>query len=328
MASASSSNNWGSASSSSNAANNSGGGGWAFGWWRGGEASDSRNSSQTVDLAASSTDSGSKLPVESSDPASVWLHVYDIDPYTGWMNRAFLKDVHLGLFHCGVEAWSSEWSFQYFEDAWDDKYISGVLECVPRHMDGYIYKESIYMGRTSLSPEEVEDVVEELQEQWPASSYHITKRNCITFSEELISKLKVERPFPEWISGLPKTGLRWRPVSAVVDYGWDIAKWYMIRKHEVPQQQLRLQKLDQEIHETIIRIDRLTQASKEPDLAGSELVLQQRIQKAEQELSDLRDERARLQYEASTSSVSMWSIWRCGGPADSNITVAKPGQAI
>lgn len=259
-----------------------------------------------------------------SDPAAVWIHVYDIDPYTGWLNRAFLKNAHLGLFHCGVEAWSVEWSFQYFEDAWDDDVTSGVLECIPRHMDGgYIYRESIFMGTTPLSPEAVDDIVEEMQQKWPASTYHITKRNCITFAQELVSKLVVEKPFPEWISGLPRTGMRWG-VSTVVDYGWDIAKWYMIRKHEPSQQQIRLQNLDQEIHGHIMLIDRLQRELKDGD-GSHEAVLKDRILKAEQELSDMRDERGRLQYEASTSSLSVFSLWRCGGPPES-ISLAKPAS--
>lgn len=30
-----------------------------------------------------------------------------------------------------------EWSFQYFEDTWNDPSISGILRCMPKQMSGY-----------------------------------------------------------------------------------------------------------------------------------------------------------------------------------------------
>jgi len=161
----------------------------------------------------------------------VWLHVYDVDPYTGWMNRAFLHGMSIGVYHAGVEIFQEEWAFQYFEDTWEDESISGIMRCRPKQMAEFVYRESIFMGQTKLSAWEVDCIISSMHDEWPASSYHLTRRNCLTFAEALCSQLGVPTDFPEWLKGVCETANQSMPLGAMVDYGWSWGKWWMIRKH-------------------------------------------------------------------------------------------------
>ena len=54
-----------------------------------------------------------------------------------------------GVFHGAVEVCGEEWSFGFCEDG------SGVYACPPRKNPLYTYRESISLGITRKSPEEV-----------------------------------------------------------------------------------------------------------------------------------------------------------------------------
>lgn len=183
------------------------------------------------DIQRSRFDSYAELPPA---PADVWLHVYHCDPYTGFLNQAFLNRNDVGIYHCGVEVYSYEWSFQYFEDTWDDPSVSGIIRCSPRQMDGYDYQETVHLGVTSLSEEEVEKELERLKEEWPACSYHLTRNNCLVFAEHFAGILRVPEPFPSRLKGILEASAQNQRLDAVVDYGWSWSKWWMLRKHGRP----------------------------------------------------------------------------------------------
>jgi len=172
---------------------------------------------------------------ETHNPRDVWLHIYHCDPYTGFLNRMLLKNSEIGIYHAGVEVYGEEWSFQYFEDTWNDPTISGIIRCVPKQMYGYEYQESLNLGPTPLSEDEVDDLVEKLSDEYSASTYHLTHRNCLTFAQHMAGCLKAPRPFPDWVLGILEASTRVGAVDATVDYFWSWAKWYMIRKHEPPE---------------------------------------------------------------------------------------------
>lgn len=162
----------------------------------------------------------------------VWLHVYNMDSCTAYLNRMGLRKIGLGLFHVGVEVLGTEWSFQYYADGWEEDDLCGVMDCVPRQMEGsYIYRESVYMGRTPLDMKQVQDIIEEMKDRWPANGYHLTKRNCITFAQEFVISLRLEcSRLPNWLVGLVKLG-SCCGIGSIVDCAWSCAKWYMIRQH-------------------------------------------------------------------------------------------------
>jgi hypothetical protein len=164
-------------------------------------------------------------------PANVWIHIYHMDSYTGFLNNwAGLKYAEIPIHHTGIEVYGEEWCFNYFEDSWDNDAISGVINCIPRNMPGYQYQESICLGPTPLVEYEVDDLIMHLREEWPANSYHITRRNCMDFAKAYVELLRPRKPWPAHAHGINDFTKRNPLTDGVVDYGWNWAKWYMRRK--------------------------------------------------------------------------------------------------
>merc|ERR1719215_2533567 len=168
-------------------------------------------------------------PSESSD---VWIHIYHTDPYTAWLNWAGLKYAEVPIYHAGVEVYGIEWAFQYFDDAWDDETISGVICCEPKHMAGFAYQQSISLGSTNRSFAEVREILERLRSDWPASSYHLTRHNCLTFARDFVRELEVPEEFPSFLLGFSDAQRYMPRTDAIVDFGWNWYKWAVKRTPE------------------------------------------------------------------------------------------------
>lgn len=184
--------------------------------------------------AASSGVGDEGLGEAANDGANVWLHVYHTDPWTAFLNNWVLKSREIPIYHLGVEVYGEEWSFQYFEDAWDDQSISGVIRCQPKRMTDYDYQESVCLGPTKLNEDQVDEILLRLHYEYPASSYHLTRRNCITFAGVLVELLGAPKPFPATLKGICDASNNSSSIDATVDYSWSWAKWYMLRKHQSP----------------------------------------------------------------------------------------------
>lgn len=168
------------------------------------------------------------------DP-NVWLHVYHCDDYTGFLNRACLSSVDMPIYHVGVEIYEDEWAFQYFEDAWDEFDISGVVRCRPKGMLDFTYQYSMCLGATSLDIRQVEKIIQRMHNEWPACGYHLTRRNCLNFAETLVGFLRPSESFPEVLRWLDKATRSHPNTDVVVDYAWSWAKWRMLKKHSRPE---------------------------------------------------------------------------------------------
>ena len=73
--------------------------------------------------------------------------------------------------------------------------------------------------------EEVDELLAHLSEDYAASTYHLTHRNCLTFAQHLAESLKVPGQFPEWILGILQASTKVGALDATVDYFWSWAKW-------------------------------------------------------------------------------------------------------
>lgn len=166
--------------------------------------------------------------------SDVILHIYHCDQWTGFLNKWWLSNQDIPIYHLGVEVYGEEWSFLYFEDSWDDESVSGVLRCQPKCMADYDYQESISLGPTPLNEDEVDEILLRLHYEYPACTYHLTRRNCMTFADTLVSYLRPPKPFPVRLKGIVDAASQAPRIDATVDYGWSWAKWYMARKHERP----------------------------------------------------------------------------------------------
>jgi len=166
---------------------------------------------------------------------SVWLHAYQLDACTAFLNHAFLDQHELGIYHCGVEVFGFEWAFQYYEDTWNDPAISGLTRCLPKSKCGYEYLESFHLGPTSLTEAEVKQELLRLYFEWPACSYHIINNNCLVFAEHFSRLLKVPKPFPMRFKGILEASAPDTFLGTVVDHSWSLNKWAMCKKHGLPQ---------------------------------------------------------------------------------------------
>eukprot|EP00250_Pteridium_aquilinum_P005583 c15655_g1_i1 orf=38-769(-) len=139
----------------------------------------------------------------------VFLHVYDVTNSASaktntaivQLNRLLRDGIGLGgIFHSAVEIYDNEeWSFGYCETG------SGVFSSPSRTNPMYSYRESISLGRTSLSRHKVTQTLLEMGVQWPGYSYDLLSRNCNHFCDEFCERLGVQR-FPAWVNRFAHAG--------------------------------------------------------------------------------------------------------------------------
>jgi len=121
----------------------------------------------------------------------VFLHVYDLGE--GWLTANSISSdlFHLGgAFHVGVEVHSKEFFFC----------SEGVATCQPKMADGHVYRQTVSMGRTNLSLQQVEELVRQMR--WNGVDYDILRHNCISFSNALCERL-VGSGVPAWVDRFP-----------------------------------------------------------------------------------------------------------------------------
>jgi len=161
----------------------------------------------------------------------VWIHVYELGRVVRRLNKMVLRPANLGAFHCGLEVLGSEWSFRCFDFAWDDPTMSGVIRNEPRIHPAYLYRESVMLGHTPLSERAIESLLHIIKEEWPANSYHMVSRNCVTFAEMFAQSLQAPEPFPSWVRGA-MDACKAPPLKAISNCAWSWLKWWSKRKAE------------------------------------------------------------------------------------------------
>eukprot|EP00928_Gymnodinium_smaydae_P025403 TRINITY_DN20234_c0_g1_i1.p1 TRINITY_DN20234_c0_g1~~TRINITY_DN20234_c0_g1_i1.p1 ORF type:complete len:143 (-),score=24.98 TRINITY_DN20234_c0_g1_i1:107-535(-) len=63
------------------------------------------------------------------------------------------------------------------------------------------------MGHTELSQDEVQEILEDLCDEWRGIEYDLLRKNCCHFSEEFCRRLGVG-PFPTWVLNLANAGAK------------------------------------------------------------------------------------------------------------------------
>lgn len=61
-----------------------------------------------------------------------------------------------------------------------------------------VFRESVIVGETRASPEEVQQMVQSLGDSFRGTSYHLLQRNCNHFSDMLCERL-TGQPAPLWV---------------------------------------------------------------------------------------------------------------------------------
>ncbi|CAK1549182.1 unnamed protein product [Leptosia nina] len=127
--------------------------------------------------------------------APVVLNVYDMY-WTNW----YTAGAGVGVFHSGVQVHGSEWAYGGHPYA-----FTGVFEITPRDErelgEQFRFRQSVHIGYTDFSEEEVRRLVTELGKQFRGDRYHLMNNNCNHFTSAFCLAL-CDRDIPAWVNRL------------------------------------------------------------------------------------------------------------------------------
>uniref|UniRef100_A0A914KIW8 PPPDE domain-containing protein n=1 Tax=Meloidogyne incognita TaxID=6306 RepID=A0A914KIW8_MELIC len=125
----------------------------------------------------------------------VFLNVYDMY----WLND-YAFGLGVGVFHSGIEVHNIEYSYGGHPFP-----LSGIFENSPKDPDelgdNFKFRESIHLGETDFSPEDVQKIIRQMGNEYQGDKYHLISKNCNHFSNQL-SKTLTGKELPSWINRL------------------------------------------------------------------------------------------------------------------------------
>ncbi|CAH0697771.1 unnamed protein product [Spodoptera exigua] len=127
--------------------------------------------------------------------AAVVLNVYDMY-WTNW----YTAGAGVGVFHSGVQVHGSEWAYGGHPYA-----FTGVFEITPRDErelgEQFRFRQSVHIGYTDFSEDEVRRLVAELGKQFRGDRYHLMNNNCNHFTSAFCLAL-CDHDIPAWVNRL------------------------------------------------------------------------------------------------------------------------------
>ncbi|GLJ05696.1 hypothetical protein SUGI_0023270 [Cryptomeria japonica] len=138
----------------------------------------------------------------------VVLHIYDVTNSASaktnnvimQLNKIMKDGIGIGgIFHSAVQIYDLEWSFGYCENG------TGVFSCHPKQNPMYTYRESISLGKTSLSAHSVTQILTKLSSEWPGYDYDLLSKNCNHFCDKFCEQLGVQK-LPAWVNRFANAG--------------------------------------------------------------------------------------------------------------------------
>jgi hypothetical protein len=151
--------------------------------------------------------------------------VYDLSKLAGWWNDSILRKLQLGMFHCGVEVFGIEYSFQCFHPHHS---ASGINRCKPKKARKYVFREQVYMGRTTRTETEIAELTSKakLGKVWRSDNYHLTRRNCLTFAEFFLKAIGAQNQVPQYVTNACKATKTSLPLRFLSEGYWGLTKWW------------------------------------------------------------------------------------------------------
>lgn len=127
----------------------------------------------------------------------VHVNVYDL-----WEHNDSVYWCGFGIFHSGVEVYDSEYAYGAHDFS-----SSGIFETAPRKTPGTVgFRQSIKVGRTFLTRQEVDELCDRLGEEYRGNQYHLLARNCNHFTSDLTREL-TGKGSPSWVNRLAACGM-------------------------------------------------------------------------------------------------------------------------
>lgn len=140
----------------------------------------------------------------------MWLHVYDLGAISKYFLNSWMPTSQ-GAFHVGIEVLGIEWCFQGKQNWQQDE--SGIIFHAPKQHPQHSFRESVYLGISPLRRCEVRKILMEQDKQWPVSSYHFVRHNCVDFVDHVHQLLQAPIPIPSWARGCSKGWLQLTPLA-------------------------------------------------------------------------------------------------------------------
>lgn len=125
----------------------------------------------------------------------VILNIYDMF----WTND-YTSNVGLGVYHSGLEVYGREYAYGGHPFP-----FSGIFDIAPKEAlelgDQFRFKQSLHIGNTDFTEQDLEKILEELGKEYRGDRYHLMSRNCNHFTGAL-SQILTGRPVPAWVNRL------------------------------------------------------------------------------------------------------------------------------
>ncbi|KAH7675358.1 PPPDE peptidase domain-containing protein [Dioscorea alata] len=112
----------------------------------------------------------------------------------------YIRWAGIGVFHCGVEVYGVEYAFGVHSYP-----TSGIFEVEPRRCPGFRFRKAIFMGMTSLNPNQVSEFMERQSLNYTGDTYHLITKNCNHFCKDICYKL-TGNSIPKWVNRLARIG--------------------------------------------------------------------------------------------------------------------------
>ncbi|KAG0473053.1 hypothetical protein HPP92_014910 [Vanilla planifolia] len=105
---------------------------------------------------------------------------------------------------CYQGPWQSVHGMEYAFGAHDYP-TSGVFQVEPKSCPGFVYRQSVLLGTTDMSPTEFRCFIEQLSGKYHGVTYHLIAKNCNHFTDDVCTRL-TGKPIPGWVNRLARLG--------------------------------------------------------------------------------------------------------------------------